>query len=157
MTHCVPCTQEHIDQLKPRIRESDQNELRLSSGRSPEVSLQLSFEYSLECFAVIKKGVVLCVFGVCPHRARDQVGVPWLICAEEFKTEVGPKFAFQCRKYVKRMLAPFSSLMNSVWVENKEAISWLQWMGFHIQPPIKYGPMGSYFYPFVLNKDINYV
>lgn len=152
MPHCVPCTQEHIEQLKPRIRESDQMELRLSSDRAPSESLQLSFDLSKETFAVIKDDVVLCVFGVCPHLHHADIGIPWLICAEEFVSVAGRRFAFQCRKYIRQMLDVYPILVNCVWKEHTVAIKWLRWCGFEFHPEIKWGPNGSPFYPFSMKR-----
>lgn len=147
MADIVPCTREHIENLAPRLREMDREELLLSTGLSPDVALMDSFEFSFESWAVVEDGVVLCVFGLGSHPQGDGWGIPWLLASEEFY-EVGFRFARECRGVIAKMHQKFPRLINMVYAKNSKAIRWLKWCGFTFHNQIQAGPYNAYFLPF---------
>lgn len=148
MLECVPCTLEHINQLKPRIREADRVELTLSAGQSPEYLLEVSFHGSAKCFAWLDDGVVLCVFGVVPSRTPG-MGVPWMISSEEAVSK-GKRLVRYCFEKIMELGKGYDYLYNYVHADNHVAVRWLKWCGFIFLDPIPWGPdKKALFYPFV--------
>lgn len=151
MAEVIPCTREHIENLAPRLREMDREELLLATGRSPEVALMDSFEFSEESWAAVEDGVVLCVFGLGAHPQGEGWGVPWLLASEEFYDH-GFRFARECRAGIERMHSKYPRLINMVYGTNHKAMRWLKWCGFHFHEPIKAGPYGATFIPFTKER-----
>lgn len=148
MLECVPCTLEHIEQLKPRMREADRVELELATGQSPEFILEESFRVSDKTFAYLEDGIVLCVFGVTAHPQMEGAGIPWLIASEEAVSKVH-RFIRRCKEVIDELSAPYRVLLNMVHAENKVAIRWLIWCGFKFLPAVEVGPKNALFMPFI--------
>jgi len=146
MLECVPCTQEHLDNIKPRVREQDIEEYVLLTGRPANTIL----DYALngETFAWIEDGVVLCIFGVDVHPDDPTVGVPWLIATDE-GVSVGKRLVRHCKTKVEELGRGYKVMTNIVHSENLVAIRWLVWSGFTLLDPLPVGPFGSTFFPFV--------
>ena len=148
MLECVPCTLEHIEQLKPRMREADRVELELATGQSPEFILEESFRVSEHTFTFLEDGLVLCVFGVSSHPQMEGAGIPWLIASDEAEAK-GKSLVRYCKEKIDLLSAPYRVLLNMVHAENKVAIRWLIWCGFKFLPAVEVGPKNALFMPFI--------
>lgn len=152
MLKCLPCSQAHIEQLKPRIRAGDRIELALATGRAPEDVLQESYEFSTNTYVWMDDDVVLCVFGVATMPTDPTVGIPWMIASDEAVSS-GIRFMRKCRQSFELLSNDHASLFNVVYAENKVAIGWLRWAGFSFGKTIKLGPHKSEFISFFKGKE----
>jgi hypothetical protein len=143
----IPCTREHIEELKLTLREMDRMEIILSSGSTPEQGLDESYACSDECYAMVSEGAVLCVFGTSPYEGNTDLGIPWLLASDKFYNQ-SRGFARECREYIRRMHNKYPTLVNMVYAENEKAIRWLKWCGFKFMDPITVEPSGASFLPF---------
>lgn len=156
MLECIKCTPEHIEQLKPRLREADRIELTLATGKSPEEALDDAIHLSTESYVWVERGVVLCVFGVVQHPEDTGVGIPWLMASDEAVT-VGKRLVRHCGKKIEELSVGYRLLFNMVYQENRVAIRWLQWCGFTFSSPVPCGPSSAMFLPFYKNVEVNHV
>jgi hypothetical protein len=88
------------------------------------------------------------MFGVAPMSILNGVGSPWLVGTDDMHG-IRRQFVRECRPYVVQMLAIYGELRNFVDVRNEVSIRWLQWLGFKMEPAVRYGINGERFYPFV--------
>ena len=58
------------------------------------------------------------------------------------------------REYVRQMQAAFPTLRNMVDARNEVSIRWLRWLGFTIEPAIRWGAAGMPFHPFWMTRDV---
>ena len=147
----VQATEAHVENLKGRLRESDIQEIRASSGRNPDFSLEMSWRLSPLCWAAEKQDKqgtrTISIFGASRISLLSEKGIPWMLGSEELNgagLEVG-----RCsRQYVLEMKRHFRLLENYIDARQKRSIRWLQWCGFHVEPAEPYGVLGLPFHRF---------
>lgn len=148
----VVATQEHIDEIKGRLRESDKRELWDSIRMGPEEGLQFAFDSSQFCWAAtVNDRPVLC-FGAARLNLLSSVGSPWMLATDGIK-DVRREFIRGCKICVKTMLSFFDRLENMVDVRNESTIRWLRWCGFTIGEKCRYGPDRLWFYNFFMDAE----
>jgi len=136
MNQIVPATYEHIEQLVPRLRKADLQEIAAATGSDPEGSLAVAVGTSPVAYTWLHKGRVMAMFGAAPYPGRPGVGIPWLLGAKGMdKHKVF--FVRRSKKYLAEMLELFPVLENWVDARNTSSIQWLAWIGFalsEVQP-----------------------
>jgi len=129
MNEVVLATLRHAEDLAPRMRKADIDEVRASSGETPLEALIQSIAMSPMSWAWKVDGRVIAIFGVAPHPNSPAVGIPWLLgCPEVEQQKI--HFLRQCRGYLKQMLDAFPVLTNYVDCRHTASIQWLSWCGF---------------------------
>lgn len=127
----VKATQEHIDALKGRLRDSDKNTCWVLSHCTAEEGLQVSFDTSVLCWVALVYGVPVACCGVSRLTMLSARGVPWLLATDDI-CKVGLKIVRHSREYIKQMLTIFDRLETWVDARNKVSLAWLKWCKFNI-------------------------
>lgn len=128
-----------------QLREMDIEEVRASSGGlEPREVLKLSLIASDQVWVVIHNGKIEAVFGV--TKTPTSEGIPWFLTTDKFK-EFTIAFAKESKKVVQEMLKEYKRLYNVVSANHKEAIEWLEWLGFTVEKnPITYNDYNFYYF-----------
>lgn len=117
-------------ELAPRLRDEDAREVKLASGHTPLESLIDGFELSEQCFSIVQdRGPIVAMFGLAPAEGAPEVGVVWMLCADEV-----PKASVT----ILRQMVPFLDhfhrrypiLTNCVWEGNPLHLKWCLHAGF---------------------------
>lgn len=132
--------------LAPRLRSEDVQEIKYASGSSPLTALEMSYNASSKCWAVVFNEKVIALFGVCK---QDTWGVPWMLASDELK-DIRKSFLRECREYVQKMGEGCAYLTNFVWIGNEVHIKWLHWLGFKFLEPVEYGKANMLFRQFYM-------
>jgi hypothetical protein len=118
--------------LAPRLRAADVREIRAALGVEPLGVLRAGVARSDPCFAIQDPDdTLLALFGATPDRRETDVGVVWLLAANEL-TAHPFWFLRNCRSWVERLHRRYRVLRNYVDARNAVHIRWLQWCGFTI-------------------------
>lgn len=125
-----------------QLREHDAAEVWLSHGVSGYDALLYSVGVSRRCFAATVGGYRLALFGVAP--ADRDTGSVWLLGSDAIN--LCPRaFARASKRFLPELVAGFRRVENHVWAEYKQAIRWLEWLGFTLDPPLPWGVSGALF------------
>lgn len=143
----VPASDAHAFDLAPRMRGDDIREIEAVSGLAPLEALLVSLRRSTEAWAGTVDGDVACMFGVGPLSLLGGEGCPWLLGSDLIERNAFA-FARRNRAMVARWLQSYRVLRNHVDARNTQAIRWLGWLGFVLQPPVPYGISRLPFHPF---------
>lgn len=143
----IPAGMAHAEALAPVMREADRREAEAALGMSPLEGLRLSLSASVEAWTGTADGEVVCIFGVAPFSVLGGEGCPWLLGSDLVERH-GMAFARRNRAMVRRWLGLFPVLRNWVDARHTVAVRWIGWMGFHVKPPVPYGPARLPFHPF---------
>tara|TARA_R110001599_G_scaffold171353_1_gene362438 strand:+ start:450352 stop:450819 length:468 start_codon:yes stop_codon:yes gene_type:complete len=143
----VPATQEHVKAMSPNIRIADRHEVMASAGQDVELLLPKCVDDAEMVWAGLVDDEVACIFGVQGMSFISETGIPWMIGTSLIERHA-KAFLRRNRKMVGVMLARYPHLKNYVDVRNKKAIEWLQWLGFTIHTPEKFGAYQMMFHPF---------
>lgn len=129
MIQFLVTNREHIDQLKPKLREADRIEM-LALGFDPEVALEYSVLVSDgACWSVMDDENVLGILGVSTHPEDPSVGVIWMLSSDEAFSS--PRRFLQHNKPIIEGLSKgYRLLTNFIHKDNLKAIKWLKWCGF---------------------------
>ncbi|MBF8177806.1 hypothetical protein [Herminiimonas contaminans] len=146
-----PATLAHVAAMAPNIRQADRNEVMASAGRDVELLLPECVERAEMAWAGLVDDEVACIFGVQGASFMSLTGYPWMIGTDLIEQHAKP-FLRRNRKMVSVMLDRYPHLVNYVDARNAKAIEWLNWLGFTIHPPEKYGAYRMMFHPFEMEK-----
>lgn len=148
----VPATEEHVDFLKGRLRQSDIDECEASVGMGPDEALVYSFSVSQRAWTALVGDKPILMFGVAAWSLVSKVGAPWLLGTDDIeKHKVG--VAIHSRPCVAEMAKGFELLENWVDTRNKISIKWLKWCGFKVDEAGPFGTSGLPFHRFWLKED----
>ena len=130
-TRVVPATPYHTMDLAYRLRPADVEEIKASSGRTPEEALCASVASSRKAWALVHNGRCEAIFGIAPWPLTSDVGAPWLLASERFET-LGRYVLKQTDAYTSELEKEFPVLCNYVDARHTASIRWLRWAGFEI-------------------------
>lgn len=145
-------TQAHVAAMCPHIRQADRNEVMASAGRDVEELLPECVDRAEMAWAGLVDGEVACIFGVQGASLLSETGFPWMIGTDLIEQHAKP-FLRRNRKMVGVMLDRYPHLINYVDARNAKAIEWLQWLGFEIHEPEKFGAYKMMFHPFEMRAE----
>lgn len=127
--HVRRATIEDVEDIAPRLRQSDIDEIVAASGKSPLDSLTSALELSqLGTWVGVYKGRVELIFG-CSHTPDRSIGLPWMVCTDTLK-DSPREFLQKSKVWVKGFSKQFPILKNFVSAKNELHIKWLKWCGF---------------------------
>lgn len=149
----IPATLEHVEEIAPRLREADVQEVYAASHLDPLTALRRSLVVSRNPKIGTADGLACCIFGVAAPSVLSETGVPWLLATPEI-TQHARAFLRMSHDYVASMRADYEVLRNMVDARNKDAIKWLRWLGFRIDPAIPFGPDKMPFHPFEMRRHV---
>lgn len=130
-----------------KLREADINEIRASSGLSPEDALLFIVNFCKEdLYVVIHDNELEAIFGVTKSPSDSSEGTPWFLSTSKFK-EFSISFAKESRKVIREMQKKYLTLSNYVHSSHQESIEWLRWLGFFIdETPIFINEQPFYYF-----------
>jgi hypothetical protein len=143
MIQIVPATEAHARAMAPHLRAADADEV-LALGFAPDDALVESVRASFEAWTALVDGRPMCMWGLTAPMIMDVVGVPWLLTTPEIERH-RRAFLVGSRRMVAEMLAVFPRLENWVDPRHTKAVRWLRWLGFTVEAPAPYGPLGAMF------------
>jgi hypothetical protein len=135
------------EELAPRLRQADLEEIAAASGRAPVEVLRVSAAMSTHSWAVEIDGELACLMGVTPVSIVSGIGCPWLLGSDAVPRHAGA-FIKQTLVYIPLMLEAYPHLFNFVDARNTKAIRWLKRAGFNVMEPMPYGKSKMPFHPF---------
>lgn len=141
----VPGVVEMADDLAPRLRPADADELR-ANGREPLAGLRRAAGLSAQLHAIVEpSGRTIALYGFAP--LDQHTACPWLLGSEELVTRHRAWFVRQSAQIVSSGDHRWRRFWNRVDARNLVHIRWLRWVGFRVDPPEALGPFGLPFHP----------
>lgn len=134
----VTATQEHIEEMLPRVRQADIDEFHAANGWDARRVLECGLRTSTFCCSGLINGRVITIFGVAPGSIIGGTGLPWLVGTDDLE-KYQRTFLRHCRKVVHAMLTVYPYLENYVDERNHVAKSWLKWLGFELDSAAPFG------------------
>lgn len=137
----------HVDAVIRNIRQADVDEIWASAAILPRDALYIS----LKCAEVSRTWLI----DGCPA-AIGGVGVGgviWLITTDLVERHQR-QFLAESHREMEKVKLNYERLFNFVDVRNLRAIRWLQWMGFTMSKPIRYGVFRKLFLYFEWCNDV---
>jgi hypothetical protein len=156
--HVRRATIDDIKHMAPRLRQDDVDEIRASTGMTPEECLLESLDTdSIGTWVGVFKGQPEIIFG-CATTPDPSIGVPWMLGTDALK-DSPREFIQKCKLWVKGFSKQFPVLKNFVYAKNELHIRWLKWCGFEfIQLHEKHGFAQEPFWEFEMRqKEIKHV
>lgn len=131
------------DVLAPRLRPEDRDELKAMDGMDTAASIRGAISASRGrvkdmAFAVWLDGQLICLFGFIPAGAMADEAHPWLVASPEVE-RIPSILTKQSQRYCSALLGDYPVLFNYVDARNTRSVSWLESVGFSIQPAEPFG------------------
>lgn len=152
MVEVVQAEPWHVDELIPRIRQQDKDELHAAAYATPEQCMRLGMAHAAEAWVGLADGVPFCMVGITDMGGLAGMACPWMVATTDLPFHARP-FLRESRKMVRRWVAEYEYLMNYVDCRNTDAIRWLKWLGFEFEEARAYGPEGLPFYRFEMGTS----
>ena len=137
--------------IADNMRKADADEVWASGRYTPTEAIELSVRGSKKLVVVYADDTPLTVLGVVPRGVLSDVGIPWLLSAEQalnYKRE----FLKLSPPVIDEMLDIYPKLVNHVHSKNKLSIRWLKWLGFTIEDPELIRTTGELFHRFHMER-----
>lgn len=132
----IPAEIDDADELAPRLRPADRDELiamegpdvvrslrgaiRMSAGRLPDMA-----------WSVWLDGYLICLFGYIPRGALSDEAHPWMVASTEIRRIPGVHTR-EAKRYCSAALAEYPVLFNYVDARNTTSVAWLKRLGFTV-------------------------
>ena len=122
-----------VNDLAPRLRSDDLEEIRALSGRPALAVLGEAFVESEKCFAVEYKGRVAALMGVVPspHCQNPRLGVVWLLGSDDVAI-FGYSMTKWARSWLRELIQGYDVLGNIVSESNVTHVRFLRRIGARI-------------------------
>jgi hypothetical protein len=128
-----------LDQLTPKLRKDDLDEIEAMGATSPERALRDSLSLSTHGYAILSSRVgVIAMFGAAPSPLPG-VGIVWMLGSDDIQTEA-LGIARRTRRYFDELNKPYPVLWNYIDDRNKVSMRWLEWGGFKLLRETRFGP-----------------
>lgn len=137
----VPATMAHATRID--LRDGDRREIAALGVTMPQ-ALELSMSRALWADAYLIDGEVAALVGLSTNSLLGGIGSPWLFTGRPVDRH-RKDFLRLTRAGVARMRAECPVLVNHVHADYRQAIRWLEWLGFTVAPPQLFGPLGAPF------------
>jgi hypothetical protein len=111
---------------------------------------------SLEAHEALCDDRTLCVFGVGQIGISLSDGAPWMV-GTQLLDQHPQALAKMSREWITHIRPSYRRLYNYVWDEHKEALRWLQWLGFEMGAPEPRGPFSKLFRRFEMKGGLVHV
>ena len=144
------------NELAPRLRQADIQEIKANLGEIPLIVLESGIASSDPCYAAAdEEDRVLALFGVIPDSLADDVGMIWLLGSDDLLTH-SFYFLRHCREWIEKLHERYRVLWNYVDARNEIHIRWLEWCDFTLLRLIKrHGVEQRPFYEFTRARKQN--
>jgi len=147
----VPATLEHVEELAPKIRKADKQEIWASDRLLPKEALLRSMRITPSPLVGVANDKVFCMFGVGVPTPLSDIGYPWMLSSDALPKHAR-KFLREGKKWIEQINNEYEILINFVDSRNKKAIQWLKWLGFSIKEAQPYGPDQIPFHLFIMTR-----
>lgn len=141
MIEVVPATPAHLNAID--LRSGDAREIAALGVNKPQ-AFELSMSRALWAEAYLIDGEVAALVGLSTNSLLGGTGSPWLFTGTPVDRH-RKDFLRLTRAGVARMRAEYPVLVNHVHADYRQAIRWLEWLGFTVAPPQPFGPLGAPF------------
>ena len=133
---------EDLARIAADIRDEDVRELRAASDKSIIDALMESADHSAFCLTIKKNDKPLMVFGIAGYSLLASESCCWAVATKELKFS-GSKFLRCSREVVAAVNRIYPVMSNYVGDWNHNALRWLKWCGFTIEPARRIGIHGE--------------
>ena len=117
-------------ELAPKMRQSDKQEIWSAGRFTPTSGLHRSLEISGEHAYTLKLDEeVVGIFGVAPCKEQPDIGIVWLMGADNMTTNK-KGFYKVSQEYLKKFLEMYKTVFNYVDDRNVSSSKWLESLGF---------------------------
>ena len=117
-------------ELAPKMRQSDKQEIWSAGRFTPTSGLHMSLEISGEHAYTLKLDEeVVGIFGVAPCKEQPDIGIVWLMGADNMTTNK-KGFYKVSQEYLKKFLGMYKTVFNYVDDRNVSSSKWLESLGF---------------------------
>jgi RimJ/RimL family protein N-acetyltransferase len=144
MIEVIPATYQHVEDLAPRMRLRDKEEVLASGGFEPHAALLQSLAYSDPdlCWTAVRTdtNTPVSMFGAAPLiRGFTGMGAIWLLSSEEINQFHRPAWVLSMR-HLALMHERYPVLTNYVDLRNAVSLNWLEKLGFRpVEIAVEYG------------------
>lgn len=153
-TEVVKATQEHVDFLKTRLRDGDNQECDAALGIPGAEGMQMSYDTSPHCWTGLCDDVPVLMFGVGDN--GGEWGFPWMLASDDIK-KVRGELMRQSKEHIDIMSKAYPFLLNLIDARQTKSIRWLKWCGFTIEAALPWGVKGLPFHRFYMRREITCV
>ena len=151
MVEFVKPTTEMVESIAADMRQADADEVWASNHHTPLESMMKGWEMSDFSTVVMGDGEPLVMIGLVKRDMLTGSGVVWMLGANK-SLKYKKEFFRQTKPVIDEMLTICPRLCNMVHSKNTVSIQWLKWLGFTIDDPTPYGPVGELFHRFHLER-----
>jgi hypothetical protein len=137
----VPATLEHATRID--LREGDRREIA-ALGVTKLAGLGLSLQRSLWADAYLIDGEVAAISGLALGSLLGSEATLWLLTGTPVNRHK-KDFLRLTRQRLAEVRRHWPVLVNYVHADYREALRWLRWLGFTIEPPRPFGRLGGPF------------
>ena len=153
-----PARAEDVEDLLPRLRTADHDELVAASGPDVKGQLEEAIAQSLGrlgrmAFAAEHEGQTIALFGFVPAGHLSSTAHPWLVGTDGLRRVPGMLNRLS-KSYCAAVLGEYPLLVNYVDARNETAIAWLARLGFTIHAPQPFGVAGLPFHRFEMRGPL---
>lgn len=134
-------SQADVAYLANHLRQSDIDELAVTTNLSPLAAIQLSVNQSDPqfLFAAFADDALLCIGGCSAPSLLSDIGVPWLLGTDHLQRHT-KRLTTDAIRGVRMMLEKYSILTNVVDARHTASIRWLDAIGFRFKDAIEIVP-----------------
>ncbi len=140
----VPAAAEHIEPIAAAIRQADCNECWAAGAMTARDALRMSLDGAALARTWLVDGQPAAMGGISGERESASI---WLLTTDLVEQH-RRRFLADSRRSLDAVKDDYELLFNFVDVRNRRTIRWLKWLGFTIEEPRPYGPLGMPFHFF---------
>lgn len=135
MTHVeiVPTDFLHIRELCENIRERERAVLE-RLGETAEHFVTAEVASSLQCWAGLADGEVVCIWGIQTTGPLAEDAYVWMVCSEALAT-YSRTFLRHSREALETVRPFFKRVYGCVFDDFDKSTRWLEWLGFEVAAP----------------------
>lgn len=135
----VPATLTLAMKVAANLREADVAEVWAAGRVTPDQAMLTSLEVSKDPQVGLADERPVCVFGVGEWSVLSLKGIPWLLATDELPSHAR-HFLRESKNYMREVKTRYRLLENYVDARNVQAVKWLRWLEFTMEPAKPFGP-----------------
>lgn len=149
----IPVRDHHADILNQNIQEAQRQELMASHLLSPIEAVLWGRELSAECYTVLDEDRdMIGIAGIIPGTVLSGSASPWLLTTNK-AMKYPREIVILTRKAVREWNKDYSYLINFIDARYDRAVKWAKAVGFTVNDPSPYGPMGMPFHKIEMRRQ----
>lgn len=122
--------EQHAEELWPRLRQADRNEIEFESELPVRQVLVESIKNSEIIYSLMRENEVLGMFGLGRSPRDPRGGKLWFLGSENLEAKIDLAMIRQGRNLVKSLIDRVEIAFNFVSIDNEASIRWLKWCDF---------------------------